>query len=116
MAKSVTKMLAAVELLSSKLAGKTVRPAVSVTKLPSMASQQDAPPAEEDPLLSAGELAVILKVHVATVHRWAKRGLISFIRVGRGGKLFRRSTALRETVIVVPAKTPATPHAEKKGS
>jgi excisionase family DNA binding protein len=51
-------------------------------------NQQDRPAST---MLTAGEVARILNVHVSTVRRWSEQGKIKSYRVGpRGERRFRR--------------------------
>lgn len=46
---------------------------------------------DENALLSTGQAAVILNVHVNTIRRWSNEGLIKAYRIGpRGDRRFKR--------------------------
>lgn len=46
---------------------------------------------DDDPLLTPGEVAAILRVDPKTVTRWAKAGRVSSIRTPGGHRRFRES-------------------------
>ena len=57
------------------------------------------------PLLTAQEVAELARVHIATVHRWAKRGTIPVVRID-GTIRFRRD----DIAYLLSAEPEATNH------
>lgn len=47
-------------------------------------------PEHETVLLTAGEVASILRVHKVTVYRWAEEGTLKAVRIGNDTVRFRR--------------------------
>ena len=58
------------------------------------------------PLLTADEVAALLRVHVKTVHRWADDGKLPEVRTPTGGRRYHRAdvdallTVAREAPVV----------------
>lgn len=48
------------------------------------------PPEQDQVLLTAGEVAKILRIHKVTVYRWAEEGRIPTVRLGKETVRFRR--------------------------
>jgi len=46
---------------------------------------------EKDTMLTAGDVAHLLNVHINTLRRWSNKGIIRMYRIGpRGDRRFRR--------------------------
>ena len=61
-------------------------------------------------VLTVGEVARLLKIHVNTVRRWSNRGILKAYRIGPGGdRRFRR----KDILALFPRKPKATPEERK---
>jgi len=51
---------------------------------------------EIDPMLTTGEVAQLLHVHINTVRRWSNQGVLKTYRIGaRGDRRFHREDVIR---------------------
>ena len=51
---------------------------------------------QQEPLLTIGEVALLLHIHVNTARRWSDQGLINVYRIGhRGDRRFKQEDIVR---------------------
>jgi len=62
---------------------------------------------QKDSLLTAGEVASLLNVHIDTVRRWSNLGILESFHSGtRGNKLFRKKDVITSMLIFKPYSLP----------
>ncbi len=67
----------------------------------------DAEVEETDSLMTTGEVASLLQVHIGTVRRWYNLGILRSFRVGpRGDRLFRKKDVITSMLIFKPYSLP----------
>ena len=67
----------------------------------------DAEVEETDSLLTAGEVASLLQIHISTVRKWNDLGILRSLRIGpRGDRKFRKKDVITSMLIFKPHSLP----------